>query len=147
MTTDIIVGFPGESDEDFQATMDLLEGVRYHGSFSFIYSSRPPAKSCEFEDTISQDVKKERLAIYQARQKEITMERNREYVGQTMEIMVEGESRNAEGQWSGRTSTHHIVNFTCGQPLVPGTMLMVRIDEACYNSLRGTLTKAEGLQD
>ena len=144
LTTDIIVGFPGERNEDFQATMDLLEMVRYHGSFSFIYSSRPPAKSCEFEDTFSQEVKKERLAIYQARQKEITMERNREYVGQTMELMVEGESRNAEGQWSGRTSTHHIVNFTCGKPLVPGRMLMVRIDEACYNSLRGTLVKAEG---
>jgi tRNA-2-methylthio-N6-dimethylallyladenosine synthase len=139
LTTDIIVGFPGESDDDFTATMNLLETVRFHGSFSFIYSSRPPARSCEFTDTIADEIKSRRLARYQARQKEITMERHEEYVGRIMEIMVEGESRNRAGQWCGRTTTNHIINFDSPKSLVPGQIFTVKITEACFNSLRGIL--------
>ncbi len=141
LTTDIIVGFPGESDEDFAATMRLLETVRYHGSFSFIYSSRPPARSCEFTDTVNAEIKNARLARYQARQKEITMERHQEYIGLVMEIMVEGESRNRAGQWCGRTTTNHIVNFDSQEKLAPGRMLKVKITQACFNSLRGVVEK------
>ncbi len=136
LTTDMIVGFPGESDDDFAVTMNLLETVRFHASFSFIYSSRPPARSCEFTDTITDEIKSRRLACYQARQKEITMERHQEYVGRIMEVMVEGESRNRDGQWCGRTTTNHIVNFNSPERLAPGRMLEVKITEACFNSLR-----------
>ena len=71
ITTDIIVGFPGETENDFQMTMDLLEKVRFHNSFSFIYSARPPAKSCEFKETVAEEEKSRRLSLYQERHKEI----------------------------------------------------------------------------
>jgi tRNA-2-methylthio-N6-dimethylallyladenosine synthase len=137
ITTDIIVGFPGESDEDFNATMSLLEKVRYHGAFSFKYSDRPNTVSAGFEDKVPEDVKKVRLSILQARQQEITVERHQEYIGRTMEVMVEGESRTGDGQWSGRTATNHIVNFTGPDLLKPGETLNVLIEEDCQHSLRG----------
>jgi len=138
LTTDIIVGFPGEDEEDFQATMNLVEHVRYHGAFSFKYSSRPPAKSCDFKETVSVEEKSRRLSILQDRQKEITLERHREYIGQVHELMIEGESK-VDGQWCGRSRTNHTVNFESTMIFTPGQLVNVRIDEACYNSLRGSL--------
>jgi tRNA-2-methylthio-N6-dimethylallyladenosine synthase len=138
LTTDIIVGFPGEEEEDFQATMALIEKVRYHSAFSFKYSSRPPAKSCEFEETVSEEDKAKRLAILQARQNEITMERHREYIGQSMELMLEGKSK-VDGQWCGRSRTNHIVNFESNNIFTPGQLISVKITEACDNSLRGVI--------
>ncbi|MCK5196395.1 MAG: TRAM domain-containing protein, partial [Desulfobulbaceae bacterium] len=124
---------------DFQATMDLIEKVRYHGAFSFKYSSRPPAKSCDFEEIVSEEEKARRLAILQNRQKEITMERHLEYVGQSMELMIEGKSK-VDGQWCGRSRTNHTVNFESNDIFTPGQLVTVKITEACYNSLRGTIT-------
>lgn len=141
LTTDIIVGFPGETDADFAETMELLERVRYHGAFSFKYSSRPPAKSCEFEETVSEDEKAKRLSILQKRQQEITLERNNEYVGSEMELMVEGESRAADGQWAGRSGSNHTVNFMSLEKFVPGQLVRVVITEGCQNSLRGKLVE------
>jgi len=138
LTTDIIVGFPGETEEDFAATMDLMEKVRYHAAFSFKYSSRPPAKSCEFEETVTEEEKSRRLAIFQNRQKEISLERNNEYVGQEMELMIEGKSK-AEGQWAGRSKSNHTVNFQSQDTFVPGQLVRVAIKEGCLNSLRGKL--------
>jgi len=137
ITTDIIVGFPGESDDDFEATMELLEKVRYHSAFSFKYSDRPNTVSAGFGDKVSEENKKSRLSRLQKRQQEITVERNHEYVGRTMEVMVEGESRSGDGQWCGRTTTNHIVNFTGAENLLPGETLKVVIKEACQHSLRG----------
>ena len=137
ITTDIIVGFPGESDEDFAATMKLLEEVRYHGAFSFKYSDRPNTVSAGFADKVPEETKKARLAILQARQQEITEERYQECLGKTMEVIVEGESRNGNGQWSGRTTTNHIVNFSSPGTHKPGETLMVIIEEICQHSLRG----------
>lgn len=139
LTTDIIVGFPGEADEDFQATMDLIETVRYHSAFSFKYSPRPPAKSCQFADSLSKEEKEGRLAVLQERLQQITLERNREYIGRRMELMIEGESKAADGQWSGRSGTNHIVNFQSHDAFVPGQLVQVDIQEACLHSLRGKL--------
>ncbi len=141
LTTDIIVGFPGESEDDFAATMGLIEKVRYHGAFSFKYSSRPPAKSCDFDEIVSEEDKSRRLALLQCRQKEITLERHKEFIGQDVELMVEGQSKAAHGQWAGRSDTNHIVNFHCQETLVPGQIVRVIITEACFNSLRSTLVK------
>jgi len=138
LTTDIIVGFPGEEEDDFQATMDLIEKVRYQSAFSFKYSSRPPAKSCEFEETVSEEDKAKRLAILQARQKEITMERHDEYIGQSLELMIEGKSK-VDGQWCGRSKTNHTVNFESSDLFTPGQLVTVKITEACDNSLRGAI--------
>ncbi|MCJ7601587.1 MAG: radical SAM protein, partial [Desulfobulbaceae bacterium] len=139
LTTDIIVGFPGETVEDFQATMDLVEKIRYHSVFSFKYSDRPPAKSCQFTDSVSREEKERRLATLQERLQQITLERNREYIGRRMELMVEGQSKAAGGQWSGRSGTNHIVNFQSHDALVPGQLVQVVIQEACLHSLRGKL--------
>ncbi len=144
LTTDIIVGFPGETDSDFQATMDLMEKVRYDSAFSFKYSSRPPAKSCDFEDTVTDEEKVRRLAIFQKRQKEITQERHQEFIGQTLEVMIEGESKMGNGQWSGRSSHNLIVNFNSTQHYKPGDLEWVTVTEGCLNSLRAELSKGEG---
>jgi tRNA-2-methylthio-N6-dimethylallyladenosine synthase len=141
LTTDIIVGFPGETEQDFQATMDLVETVRYHSAFSFKYSSRPPAKSCQFADTVSREEKERRLAVLQDRLTHITLERHSEYVGRRLELMVEGESRTGDGQWSGRSGTNHIVNFPCPHTLMPGQLVTVTVREACLHSLRGEMVK------
>lgn len=136
LSTDLIVGFPGETEADFQATMDLLEIVRYHSAFSFKYSSRPPALSCRYEDDVEEKEKSRRLNILQERQKEITLERNEEYVGRTTEVMVEGPSRSSDGV-SGRTGSNHIVNFSCSQEVDPGDIIPVKITRACFNTLQG----------
>lgn len=144
ITTDIIVGFPGESEADFEATMALLEEVRYHGAFSFKYSDRPKTVSAGFGDKVEESVKASRLSRLQARQQEITMARHREDIGKVMAVMVEGESRDGDGQWSGRSDTNLVVNFSgVVGTLKPGEMVRVRIEAACQNSLRGTLLEEE----
>lgn len=140
LTTDIIVGFPGETDDDFAATMDLLDKVRYHGAYTFKYSDRPQAKASEFQDKVAEEVKKERLAILQTRQEEISHSRRQELLGKTVEIMVDGKSKAAGKQWSGRTVSNQIVNFACDLNLVPGQLLMILVKETCQNSLRGDLS-------
>jgi tRNA-2-methylthio-N6-dimethylallyladenosine synthase len=138
ITTDIIVGFPSETDADFEATMQLLEKIRFHGAFSFKYSDRPLAKSTAYDDKVEEEVKSARLTRLQARQDEINLSRNREYIGRIMEVMVEGQSRNADGQWCGRTTTNHIVNFSAAE-LRPGQLVTVRIGEGLLHSLRGEI--------
>ncbi len=138
LTTDIIVGFPGETDEDFQATLQLLDRVRYHGAFSFKYSDRPQTKAIAFDDKVEEQVKSERLRILQERQNDICLQRNREYEGSVQLVMVEGESKNAAGQWSGRTMSNIIVNFD-SPALSPGREVHVKITEGLLHSLRGVM--------
>jgi tRNA-2-methylthio-N6-dimethylallyladenosine synthase len=135
ITTDIIVGFPGETEEDFQQTMNLLEKVRYHGSFSFKYSDRPETRAAELDGKLSEKEKGRRLQIFQQRQDEISLERNREYLESTLSILVE---TNAEGKMMGRTATNHIVHVE--QPpvdLVPGSFADLKIVHAGQHSLKG----------
>ncbi|MDD5760034.1 MAG: tRNA (N6-isopentenyl adenosine(37)-C2)-methylthiotransferase MiaB [Desulfobulbaceae bacterium] len=139
ITTDIIVGFPGETEADFQATFDLVEQVRFHGAYSFKYSDRPQAKSIHFADKVSEEEKAARLAILQKRIDEIIIERNREYLGRIEQIMVESENKGREGQWHGRTGTNNIVHFHSANRLYPGQMVDVLITEACEHSIRGEL--------
>jgi tRNA-2-methylthio-N6-dimethylallyladenosine synthase len=137
LATDIIVGFPGETDTDFQATMDLLNSVRFHSSFSFKYSDRPHTRSLAFGDKIPDEVKSMRLATFQGRQDCICFERNSEYIGSEVEIMIESIGHS---DIKGRTPTNHIVHFN--RPTVtlsPGDLVVVRIDHAGKHSLKGTL--------
>ena len=138
LTTDIIVGFPGEDDEDFQASLQLLDTVRYHGAYSFKYSDRPQAKAVSFDNKIDETVKSERLKILQDKQNNICLQRNREYEGSVQRVMAEGESKNGDGQWSGRTMSNIIVNFD-GPGLTPGQEVYVKITEGLLHSLRGKL--------
>jgi len=139
LTTDIIVGFPGETDDDFAATMQVMETVQYHGSYSFKYSDRPNAKAADFPDKVAEEVKTERLARLQARQEEIALALKQAEIGRIVEVMVEGASKAPANQWSGRTGSNQIVNFSCASQLVPGDLLMVEIEGACQNSLRGKM--------
>jgi tRNA-2-methylthio-N6-dimethylallyladenosine synthase len=139
LTTDIVVGFPGETEEDFAATMDLVEMIRFHSAFSFKYSDRPNAKSASFTNKVTEPEKIDRLQRLQARQDAITLERNREYVGRQLRVMVEGQSKAAAGQMGGRSETNHIVNFN-GDNLLPGETVVVTITEGLLHSLRGVLT-------
>ncbi len=139
LATDIIVGFPGETDEDFQATMDLLATVRFHSSFSFKYSDRPHTRSTEFADKVPEDVKSARLAAFQSSQDAISLDRNREYLGKEVEVMVEALS---EASCKGRTSTNQIVHFPPGTAILsPGDLVQVRINHAGKHSLKGEIKK------
>ncbi|NOX25631.1 MAG: tRNA (N6-isopentenyl adenosine(37)-C2)-methylthiotransferase MiaB [Deltaproteobacteria bacterium] len=139
ITTDIIVGFPGESEDDFQATMNLVANVRYHGAYSFKYSDRPQARSTAFTGKLSEEVKGERLARLQKRIGQIVMARNQEYTGKNYEVMVEGRNKSRPDQWFGRTASNHIVNFTGAKSLQAGQIIDVKVIEACQHSLRGIL--------
>ncbi len=136
ISTDMIVGFPGETDQDFELTMDLLETVRFHGSFSFKYSDRPGTRSADFADKVDEQVKGERLQRFQKRQDQISLERNREFLGRTVEVMVENMTT---AGIQGRTGTNHIVHVADSAHLSPGDTTMVTISHAGKHSLNGEL--------
>ncbi len=143
ITSDIIVGFPGESEADFEATLSLLDTVEYDSVFSFKYSKRPNTSALELEDHIPEEEKSRRLAIVQERQRAIQIRRNAELVGTVEETMIEGFNQ-ATGQWIGRTSQNRTLNFmhaahpgpTEGETLT-GSYLNVRVTRAGPNSLAG----------
>jgi tRNA-2-methylthio-N6-dimethylallyladenosine synthase len=136
LATDIIVGFPGETEADFQATLDLLAAVRFHGSFSFKYSDRPHTRSAAFADKIPEEIKSQRLARFQQLQDSISLEQNRLQIGKEVEVMVEECSA---GGCKGRSPTNHVVHFVDPNhhTLAPGVLTHVRIDHAGKHSLRG----------
>ena len=136
ITTDIIVGFPGETDADFDETLSLLDAVRYEGMFSFKYSPRPNTPSLSMKDPISEDEKSRRLAMLQERQRVIQTETNAAVVGNQFEVMVSGKSRR-ENQWAGYTSCHRVVNFTSQRKDLLGTYVRVQVTSAGPNSLVG----------
>jgi len=137
ITTDIIVGFPGEEETDFLATMELIKQVRYNSAYSFKYSPRPGTVAAGFADMVEETEKSRRLTALQARQNEITLEINREYEGKIVEVLVEGCGRDP-GQWRGHSPENLVVNFTADDKKVGiGDYLQVKIGRGCKNSLRG----------
>jgi tRNA-2-methylthio-N6-dimethylallyladenosine synthase len=139
LTTDIIVGFPGETDHDFQDTLDLLDEVQYDSLFSFKYSPRPNTAALAMQNVVPEEVKQQRLVTLQERQRTIQIRRNAELIGATQEVLVEGRHESL-GQWIGRTSTNRTLNFshpdTNGTSLV-GKYLPVRVTRSGPNSLVG----------
>ena len=136
ITTDIIVGFPGESEAEFEETLSLLEEVKYDSIFSFKYSPRPNTPSLRMPDAISDEEKSRRLAVLQEKQREIQTARNEALIGKTFEVLVSGKSRK-ENQWSGYTSSHRVVNFASREKELLGTYIQVRVSNATPNSLVG----------
>jgi tRNA-2-methylthio-N6-dimethylallyladenosine synthase len=142
ITTDIIVGFPGEEEEDFRATMALVEAVGYDNIFSFKYSPRPGTLAAGYEDQVEEEEKKARLALLQEVQREITMKRGLALVGSVQEVLVEGRSKLDEADLTGRTATNRVVNFPGGDaPPMPGDMVEVLITGAYQHSLRAVIRK------
>jgi tRNA-2-methylthio-N6-dimethylallyladenosine synthase len=136
ITTDIIVGFPGESQADFEETLGLLDEVKYDSLFSFKYSPRPNTPSLEMDDAIPEEEKSRRLAVLQDQQRETQVARNKKLVGETFEVLVSGKSRR-ENQWSGYTSSLRVVNFTSLAQELLGSYVQVRVTGATPNSLVG----------
>ncbi|HIE33445.1 MAG TPA: TRAM domain-containing protein, partial [Thermodesulfobacteriaceae bacterium] len=137
-TTDIIVGFPGETEEDFKATLSLLEEVRFDEIFSFKYSDRPYARAREFSDKVPEEVKAERLTRVHELQARITEEINRSYIGQKVEVLVEGPSETRPELFTGRTRSNHVVNFSAPEGLdLKGALVYVLIKGTGKHSLRG----------
>jgi len=139
ITTDIIVGFPGETEEDFQQTLDLLDRVQYDALFSFKYSPRPNTAALAMPDAVPDEEKQRRLAIVQEKQRGIQIRRNAERIGAVEEVLVEGRNQ-ALGQWIGRTTDNHILNFTHSDPAAEnllGRYLAVRVTRSGPNSLVG----------
>jgi tRNA-2-methylthio-N6-dimethylallyladenosine synthase len=136
LTTDIIVGFPGETEEDFAATMALLERVRFHGSFSFKYSDRPGTRASKMAEKVAEEVKTARLARFQARQDEISLARNQEYLGEEVAVLLE---EVAAEEARGRSATNHLVHFSEALPHRPGEIVPAIICHAGQHSLKGRL--------
>ena len=138
LTTDIIVGFPGETEEDFERTLSLLGEVGYDAVFAFKYSARPNTPAISMDDSIPEDVKSQRLQRVLESQREIQRSLYSKHIGEIVEVMVEG-SNPARGQVSGRSSQNKVVNLTVDSPILPasGTYLDVRITQSFPNSLLG----------
>ena len=142
LSSDFIVGFPGETDRDFEATMDLIADVGFDQSFSFVYSARPGTPAADLPDATPAEVKKQRLHILQARINQQAQAISEAMVGTTQRVLVEKTSRKSASQVTGRTENNRWVNFDA-DPSVIGHFVDVVITEALPNSLRGRLSDSK----
>ena len=138
MSSDFIIGFPGETDADFEATMNLIADINYDLSYSFIYSPRPGTPAASLPDDVPLAVKKQRLKILQDRINQQTAEFSRAMVGTVQSVLVEGPSRKNPAEMAGRTENNRVVNFSAAADLA-GRFVNVKITAAFANSLRGEL--------
>src|SRR5215472_5929370 len=136
VTTDIIVGFPGETEQDFEETITLLDTVGYDGVFSFIYSPRPDTTAASMPGAVPDKEKARRLAILQERQRQIQLARNEKLIGATFEVLVDGRHE-TRAQWTGRPGSNRIVNFTSPRENLLGEYVQVRVTRAGPHSLIG----------
>ena len=137
ISTDIIVGFPGETEEDFLDTLSLVREVEYDSAFTFIYSPRVGTPAAKYDNQIPENVKHERFDRLVEEVNRCSAKKNFEYLGRIVDVMVDGPSKNDAGAWSGRTDTFKLVNFTSEEPLTEGQMVSVRITETKTFSLDG----------
>ncbi len=145
ITTDVIVGFPGESEREFEETLSLLDEVGYDSAFTFKYSPRPNTPALRLDDAIPDAEKARRLAVVNEKQKQIQIRRNKRHLGQTIRVMVEGKNE-ARGQWVGRTSQIKVMNFSApeGAQLKSGSYVNVLCTASFPNSLAGEMVGASG---
>ncbi len=141
LSSDFIVGFPGESAADFAATMKLIEEIGFDNSFSFVYSARPGTPAADLPDSTDEDTKKQRLQILQTRINQQAQQISRQMVGNTEQILVTGTSKKDPGQLQGRTENNRVVNFNADDPGLVGQFVAVEIVAALPNSLRGVLSR------
>ncbi|GAA5316281.1 MAG: tRNA (N6-isopentenyl adenosine(37)-C2)-methylthiotransferase MiaB [Candidatus Pelagadaptatus aseana] len=142
-SSDFIVGFPGETDADFEATMNLIQDMDFDLSFSFIYSPRPGTPAADLPDDTPEEVKKQRLKLLQQRINQQAQRIARNMVGNTERVLVTGYSKKDPGQLSGRTENNRVVNFRTDNAELIGKFADILIEEALPNSLRGTLVGSE----
>ena len=138
VTADVIVGFPGEEEEDFEQTLDLMERVRFDDLFSFKYSQRRGTRAAQMENQVREETKQARLSILQKIQREMTFEKNQALEGRVEEVLVEGQSKQSLQEVTGRTRSNKIVNFPGDRNLV-GRLIPVKILKAYPHSLKGEI--------
>jgi len=138
ITSDMIVGFPGEKEEDFAASMKMIERIEFDDLFSFKYSDRPGTRALLLGDKVLEEIGQRRLAELQALQRTITQKKNKAWEGKSAEVLVEGPSKAHPQENTGRTRTNHIVNFP-GENIAPGSMVRVKIQRVYAHSLRGEI--------
>ena len=138
IASDFIVGFPGETDKDFEETMRLVEDVDFDGSFSFMYSPRPGTPAAALPNHVPLEVKKNRLQRLQDKLNQNSIRYGKAMVGKTYPVLVEGASKKGEGQLTGRTSNNRVVNFE-GHNRLTGHMVDIEITESLANSLKGVI--------
>jgi len=143
ISTDFIVGFPGETEADFQATMDLIDEVGFDTSYSFIYSPRPGTPAAELRDDTPREVKQERLARLQQRVMTLAQDISRRMVGTVQRVLVEGPARKDPRQLSGRTENNRVVNFSHDNRDLTGHFVDIKIAQALPNSLRGEFLQSQ----
>lgn len=146
MSSDFIIGFPGETDQDFEDTMNLIQAVDFDLSFSFIYSARPGTPAADLPDDVPEDVKKQRLQLLQNRINQQAQNIARNMLGTEQRILVEGPSRKNPMELCGRTENYRMVNFE-GTPDMIGKFVDVVIKDVHINSLRGELLRTEAEMD
>ncbi|SFP20121.1 tRNA (N6-isopentenyl adenosine(37)-C2)-methylthiotransferase MiaB [Pseudomonas borbori] len=139
ISTDFIIGFPGETEKDFEQTMKLIEEVGFDFSYSFVYSARPGTPAADLADDTPEELKKQRLAILQQRISQQGAENSRRMVGTLQRILVSDYSKKDPGMLQGRTESNRVVNFRSDNPRLIGQFVDVHIDDALPNSLRGSL--------
>ena len=142
MSSDFIIGFPGESDADFEATMDLIQAMDFDLSFSFIYSARPGTPAADLPDDVTEATKKERLQLLQNRITQQALRIARNMIDSEQRILVEGPSKKNPMELSGRTENNRVVNFE-GTPDMIGGFVDVKITDVFANSLRGDVLRKE----
>jgi len=141
ITSDFIVGFPGETQKDFEDSLSLIRTVEYDSLFAFQYSDRMVAPASRYANKVDESVKRERLVELLKVQAENTLKKNNDCIGKKYQVLVEGKSKRDTGQWSGRTSGNKIVNFHAHENTrdLKATLVDVYIEEACAHSLRGVM--------
>ncbi len=142
-SSDFIAGFPGETDQDFENTMNLIQSMNFDMSFSFIYSARPGTPAADLVDDTPEDIKKQRLKILQDRINQQSFDISRKMVGNIERVLESGYSKKDPGQLSGRTENNRVVNFRCDNPKLIGHFVDIDIQEALPNSLRGVMVGNE----
>ena len=138
ISTDLIVGFPGENENEFQETLDVMESVKFDSAYTFKYSSRPGTKAAEFKDHVTESEKQDRLERIIEAQKQHTLFRNKEFVGRIEMVLVEKESKRSADQWAGRTDSNKWVIFDKGDSQVKD-IVPVKINDAKGITLRGKI--------
>ena len=137
VTTDILVGFPGESDDDFARTMDLVKAVRFDSAFTFIYSRREGTKAYDMDNQVPEEVKHERIKVLIETQNSINLEKNQEALGKTVEVMVEGPSERDSSVYAGRSLENKMVHWTPRTACNEGDIVNVKVNEANIWTLIG----------
>jgi len=139
LSSDFIVGFPGETDKDFQDTLDLVDKVGYDESFSFIYSPRPNTTAKDLEDSVPMEVKKERLKLLQQKLENSALSISRKMVGETRKCLVTGVSKKDPGEFQARADNNKVVIFSCNDESLIGNFVDIEILQAQNKSIRGLL--------